>query len=130
MFEALSERERTILMLAQQGKTVKEIAHDLSKGYHTIHNQITELFFKLEVHSMQEAIDVTSNRRMIYVPRKEEAEPKQIQIHKRPRVLITDDMMQHIQVYLDSGLSIRKAADKAGISEGAIRYWKVKKKLK
>jgi len=34
-------------------------------------------------------------------------------------------MIKLIQAYLDSGLSARKAANKAGISEGTIRYWKV-----
>ena len=67
IIEALTERERAILMLAQQGKTVKDIAHDLAKGYHTIHNQITELFFKLEVHSMMEAIDLSSIHNNIYI---------------------------------------------------------------
>ena len=128
MFEALTERERAILLLAQQGKTVKEIADDLYKGCHTIHNQITELFFKMEVHSMQEAIDLASNRRMIYISKQDTAELKEIIISKRVRVLITDDMMQCIQTYLDSGLSIRKTAVKIGVSESTIRYRKEKLK--
>lgn len=38
--EALTERERAILMLAGQGKSAKEIANDLCKGQNTIRNQI------------------------------------------------------------------------------------------
>jgi DNA-binding CsgD family transcriptional regulator len=54
--ELLTERERAILMLAGQGKTTKNIANCLHKGYSTIHNQIERLFSKLNVHSMPEAI--------------------------------------------------------------------------
>jgi len=39
-------------------------------------------------------------------------------------------MMQRIQQHLDNGLSMRKAADREGVSECAIRYWKGKGKLK
>lgn len=53
----LTERERAILMLAQQGKNSKEIANALCKGHNTIRNQIKPLFSKLNVHSMQEAIE-------------------------------------------------------------------------
>lgn len=62
----LTERERAILMLAQQGKSSKEIASYLCREHYTIRNQIKALFFKLEVHSMQEAIEFAENFRMIY----------------------------------------------------------------
>lgn len=64
--KTLTERERAILMLAQQGKSTEEIANDLCKGHYTIRNQIKALFFKLEVHSMQEAIELAHNYGMIY----------------------------------------------------------------
>jgi DNA-binding NarL/FixJ family response regulator len=35
--EAPTERQRAILMLAGQGKCVREIANDLHRGYNTIH---------------------------------------------------------------------------------------------
>lgn len=54
----LTERETSILMLADQDKNSKEIAYDLCKAHNTIQNQIKALFAKLEVHSMQEAIEV------------------------------------------------------------------------
>ena len=130
--ELLTEREKAILMLAQQGQGTKEIADNLCKSFHTIHNQLTELFFKLEVHSIMEALDLASNRRMIYVRKhdlKEQEQPPVKAPQKRYRTLITDDMMHRIQTYLDGGLSIRKAADKEGISESAIRYWKGLKKI-
>jgi DNA-binding CsgD family transcriptional regulator len=55
--EALTERERTILMLAGQGESSKEIASYLGKGENTIRNQIKLIFSKLKVHSMREAIE-------------------------------------------------------------------------
>ncbi|MDR0573201.1 MAG: LuxR C-terminal-related transcriptional regulator [Tannerella sp.] len=64
--EALTEREKAILMLAGQGKSSVEIADVLCKGQNTIRNQIKLLFAKLEVHSMQEAIECACNHRMIY----------------------------------------------------------------
>lgn len=57
----LTERETVILMLADQGKSSKEIAHDLCKAHNTIQNQIKALFAKLEVHSMREAIEVANH---------------------------------------------------------------------
>ena len=64
--ESLTERERAILMLAQQGKSSAEIADDLCKGHNTIRNQIKALFSKLKIHSMQGAIELARNFRMIY----------------------------------------------------------------
>jgi len=64
--EPLTEREKAILMLAQQGKSSREIANDLCKGQNTIRNQIKPLFSKLKVHSMQEAIEVARYHCMIY----------------------------------------------------------------
>lgn len=55
-----TERERAILMLAEQGKTTKEIAEVLCKGHNTIRNQIKRIFSKLNVHSILEAIDIAS----------------------------------------------------------------------
>lgn len=65
--ELLTERERAILMLAQQGKSSGEIANDLCKGHNTIRNQIKPLFSKLNVHSMWEAVEFAYDHRMIYL---------------------------------------------------------------
>lgn len=66
--ERLTERERTILMLAGQGKSSSEIANDLCKGQYTIRNQIKPILSKLKAHSMQEAIESACCFRMIYIP--------------------------------------------------------------
>lgn len=67
--ESLTERERVILMLAQQGKSTKEIAEDLCKGHNTIRNQVKPIFSKLKVHSMQEAIETACSHHLIYSKR-------------------------------------------------------------
>ncbi|WP_348724377.1 helix-turn-helix transcriptional regulator [Parabacteroides goldsteinii] len=64
--ESLTERERAILMLAEQGRSSTEIGNILCKGHNTIRNQIKALFSKLKVHSMQGAIEFARNFRMIY----------------------------------------------------------------
>lgn len=64
--ELLTERERTILILAGQGKNSRDIADHLCKGHNTIRNQIKTLFYKLNVHSMQEAIELACCHRLIY----------------------------------------------------------------
>lgn len=66
MKKSLTERERMILMLAQQGKSTREIADVLCKAHDTIRNQIKLLFVKLNLHTMQEAIDFVGTHRMIY----------------------------------------------------------------
>ena len=62
----LTEQERAILMLAQQGKNTIAIADDLIKAISTVGNQIKPLFSKLNVHSIIEAIDNASIHRMMY----------------------------------------------------------------
>ena len=64
--ESLTERERAILMLAQQGRSSTEIGDILCKGHNTIRNQIKALFSKLKMHSMQGTIEFARNFRMIY----------------------------------------------------------------
>lgn len=62
----LTEREKSILMLASQGKNSREIAEHLLRGQNTIRNQIKALFAKLQVNSMQEAIELFSCHDLIY----------------------------------------------------------------
>lgn len=64
--EILTERERGILMLAQQGKSAMEMSDILCKGHNTIRNQIKALFVKLGRHTMLEAVELAHNLRMIY----------------------------------------------------------------
>ena len=128
----VTERERAILMLAQQCKSTKKIADDLCRGCNTIRNQLKPLFSKLGVHSMQKVINFAPNHRMLYVSKQAMPKHKQQSIEaprKRTRILITDDMKQRIQQYLDDHMSMRQAAKIEGISANAIRYWIKKEEL-
>jgi len=132
IIEPLTEREKAILLLSKQGKTTKEIANFLNRGFHTIRNQITALYKKLEVNSMLEAIDFTSNHCMIYF--KEHGEKNSNQLHvetplKSERVPITAELLQRVQQHLDGGKNNREAAKLEGVSEGIIRYWIKNEKL-
>ena len=55
----LNERERILLNLSRQGLNSNEISETLCRSKHTIQNQIKALFVKLNVHSIQEAIEQT-----------------------------------------------------------------------
>jgi DNA-binding CsgD family transcriptional regulator len=57
----LTERENAILMLAKQGKIVKEIANDFDREYKTIDKQITNMYNKLGVCSMLEACIISNS---------------------------------------------------------------------
>jgi len=126
--ELLTEREKAILILAQQGKNSEEIANYLCKSRNTIRNQIKPLFYKLNVHSIREAVDFAFYHHIIYTRTDKQLQSREAP-HKRPRVILTADMMQHIQQYLDEGISIRQSARIEGIAESAIRYWINKRKL-
>ena len=129
---SFTERERVILMLAQQGKNAKEIANCLFKSHRTIRNQLKPIITKLNVHSLMEAVDIASNNHLIYDTTQIHTEPALPSVTvscKRPRKLLTEDMFQRIQQYLDGGVSIRQAAKLEGVAECAIRYWIGKGKL-
>ena len=64
--ETLTERERVLLMLGQQGKSTAEMSDILCKGHNTIRNQIKAMFSKLGKHTMLETIEFARNFRMIY----------------------------------------------------------------
>jgi len=126
--ELLTERERAILMLAQQGNSAGEIANYLYKGRNTIRNQIKPIFSKLNVHSTLEAIDFVRYHCMIFTKTDKQSQSNEVP-HKRLRAIIKTDMLPRIQKYLNDGKSIRQTARLVGIAESAIRYWINKGKL-
>ena len=131
--EPLTEREKEILMLARQGNNTMEIADCLHRTHHTIRNQTKTLFQKLEVNSIQEAIDFVGNHRMLYVPGQtmtDAGKPSSEQPDKIPRTKITPDKLERIQQHLDNGKSNRHAAMLTDVSEPTIRYWIQKGALK
>lgn len=119
--KVLSERENTILMLAKQDKTSGEIADILCKGRNTIQNQINMLFKKLEVHSMQEAIEVADHYSISYTRQNEQDHIQSSDIKKRCSHL--KDNLQRIQQHLNQQKSIRQIARLENTPESTIRYW-------
>lgn len=117
----LTECETSILMLADQGKSSKEIAEILCKGQHTIQNQTKALFAKLGVHSIKEAIEVAKHYCRLQVT--DPLESSKIKTNKRKRVSFTNEQIQHIQELLNKGKSIRQIANTVGAVESTIRYW-------
>ncbi len=121
--QALTERETAILMLADQGKNSKEIAEALYKGQNTIQNQIKALFAKLEVHSMQEAMEVAKHYGKPWQVTDHLEFSKEIKPNSRKRASLASKQIQYIQEHLDRSRSIRQIAKVLGITEGTIRYW-------
>jgi len=131
--EPLTELERAMLILALQGKTGHCIAKELGFGYSNFRRYMSILYAKLGVNNMQEAVLFASNRRMIFTSNQDK-ENYQRSSDEAPlsghRSSLTADSLQRIQNALDSSLSIRRAAKKESVSEGAIRYWIKHGKLK
>lgn len=87
-------------MSTGQGKSVKEISDDLYKGHYMIRNRIKQLFSNLKVHSMQETIEPACYHRIIYPKPNREGQQRQT-LCKRSMVMLTEDMFQCIQQYLN-----------------------------
>lgn len=125
----LNEREQVLLILSQQGLSSNQIADTLCRSKHTIQNQIKSLFIKLDVHSMQDAVE-TANHCNLLQPYKE----KKINFPDRamyiPEKKIGKKLICEIQILLDKGKSIRSIASIIGIAESTIRSWITKELLK
>jgi len=133
VIEPLTEREKAILMLSQQGKKIYEIANDLNIGYKTADNQISKIFEKLDTHSMKDSVIFAENHQMIYIPVRKMSDTILQPVEaprKRKRILLTEDKLKNIQKSLNEEYSINSIAKKEGVSEGAIRAAIKKNKLK
>jgi DNA-binding NarL/FixJ family response regulator len=52
----LSDRELDVLRLLARGRGYKEIAADLTLGFHTVHTLVRRIYEKLHVHTRREAV--------------------------------------------------------------------------
>jgi DNA-binding CsgD family transcriptional regulator len=128
---SLSRKERSILMLIGEGKTIKEIADVLNVSPKTIQNTESSLFKKLCVHSMLEAFIYAQNHQMIHVSQPlQHSESLNKTPNKKTRRLLTNEMITYIQHGIDNGFSINWLAKEVDITEGAIRYAVKQGKLK
>jgi len=67
-FSLLSERNREMLVWAQQGLSIKETADKMDVITKTIEKMRQNLFGKWEVNSIEQAIQYANNRRLLYHP--------------------------------------------------------------
>lgn len=125
----LNERERILLNLSRQGLNSNDISETLCRSKHTIQNQIKALFTKLDVHSMQEAVERANHCNLLYPYKEKKVGFPNETIHTSPQK-IEKKLMYEIQILLDKGKSIRSIASMIGIAESTIRSWIIKKLLK
>ena len=126
----LTERESALLILFGQGKTAREIADEyFFRGFHTIRNQTRAMFEKLNVHSMQEALECAACYRMLHPRGEVQPQSGNDEQTKRRYVLCADGKKQRVQQHLCDGISIRRAADMEGVPESTVRDWIKKGKI-
>jgi len=122
--QPLTEREKTVLILAKHGKTNEEISGTLNIEHQTVRNVLNAIYKKWQVNSIVQAIIYDANHHLIYVPkqrsnsRNHEESPKT----KKQRRPITSDKLLYIQESLNKGKSVNSIAKQANVSESAIRY--------
>ena len=125
----LNERERILLNLSRQGLNSNEISETLCRSKHTIQNQIKALFVKLNVHSIQEAIERANHCNLLHPYKEKKIDFPNETIHSSPKK-INKKLMCEIQILLDKGKSIRSIASMVDIAESTIRSWIIKKLLR
>ena len=130
VIEPLTERESALLILFGQGNTAKEIAEEyFFRGFHTVRNQIKPIFEKLNVHSMQEALELAGYYRMLHPGYENRSQSVNGESTKRKYAFFTDEQKQRVQQHLCAGLSIRRAAGLEGVPESTVRNWITKGKI-
>jgi DNA-binding CsgD family transcriptional regulator len=128
--QPLTNQEKAILMLAQQGKSNREMAVILCSSEKTVRNQEWILYRKIGVHSMREAIIFATNHQMIFVAEPRPARQAVGTASGRTRHMLTPEMLLRIQQKLNDRLSVNLIAKIEAISEGAIRYAIKQEKLR
>ena len=124
-----NSRERILLNLSRQGLNSNEISETLCRSKHTIQNQIKALFVKLNVHSIQEAIERANHCNLLHPYKEKKIDFPNETIHSSPKK-INKKLMCEIQILLDKGKSIRSIASMVDIAESTIRSWIIKKLLR
>jgi DNA-binding CsgD family transcriptional regulator len=119
--EPLSDRQRLILLYSKGGDSAQEIADLLSISIKTLETGKTNIFKKLGVKTIQQAIVLSTNQRLLFFtsnatpefPKKEETKP--------PKHKLTPDILKRIQTGLDNKQSVRSLAKSERFSEKALR---------
>jgi DNA-binding NarL/FixJ family response regulator len=133
--EHLTEIEKIILIRAMCGESNTSLAAKLCMSNSKLAHILTELYQKLGVKTMLQALVHSINHSLLFrrssgdddVPKSENRKTK-----KERRNKLTPEVLKHIQTCLDSGQSIRSIAKEVEVSESAIRkaisYKKLTKK--
>ena len=130
VIEPLTERENALLILFGQGKTAREIADEyFLRGFHTIRNQIRAIFEKLNVNSMQEALECAAYYRLLHPRGEDRSQSGNDEQIKRRYVVCADEKKQRVQQHLCDGISIRRAAGLEGVPESTVCDWIKKGKI-
>jgi len=128
----LNVREKAILKLFKQGKNHREIATELRIARHTLQNELSSIYKKLNVHSLVQATTYAANHHLIFNndANAKTSDSKMQSVQKRTRKLMTPEMILRIQEKLDKGQSVNSISKQENIAESAIRYAIGKGKLK
>lgn len=91
----LTERQREILRLLQQGRDNKAIALEMGVSVKTVENNLTRLYRRLDVQSRLEAVNYISRfPQVLGIPGSQivsQEKPESIEISKSAAILVVDD---------------------------------------
>ena len=120
----LSPREKRILELFKVGMSRKDVADAFCISFNTLRNIEASIYNKLNVKSMIQAVNLASNRRLIFAPECNGAPllPEQQINGKKVRRMMTSDKLLRIQEAMNNGMSINSIAKQENVSEFTIRY--------
>ena len=119
----LSKREKTVLILAKQGKSNQQIADIICAEHQTVRNILTSIYRKLNVNSITQAIILATSRHLIYAPEQHKCNNStEKQKHNKQRRPITKKKLLLIQEELNNGKSVNSIAKQMNIAESTIRY--------
>lgn len=121
----LTEQEIQILQFSKQRMCNKKIADILDISYNALRLIKMQIYRKLGVETIEQAIIYATNHRMLFnTLEKSEKDSFNSQFYakkKRQRNRLTGEKLYCIQTALDNGQSVNSIAKETGISEGAIR---------
>jgi len=120
---SLTQREKSVLILAKQGIPNLQIADKMNVTHQTVKNILTSIYKKLNVNTITQAIIYATNNHLIYVTKQEKSKhPEETSPAKKKRRPLTPEKHQRIQDALDNGQSIRSVAKQENVGEWTIRY--------
>jgi len=128
LFTPLSNKERELLVWAQQGLTQKEEADRMYVSVKSLEQMKHKLFTKLGVNSMVQALQYSTNQQLIYhfpFSKTENTQDKKTIPHltltPHPRKRLSISELQDVQQELNKSKSVLAVAKKKMIPESTVR---------